>query len=144
MDLNVSHRLLMDALFASPVELQELETGHGVLVTWHFSADVLKALRSTPGQTAAIIRQFFEPRAIALAQVFWTRNDGRGPKLSDDPLAPDSTLSGWCDVDGAVLFRTERGAWTACYRVVSRAHHEAFEAQFPTRKRPVTSVPEKT
>lgn len=133
MELDVSHRALMDALFASPIEITELEQGPGVLVTWRFSTDVLRALRSTPGQTAAIVRQFFAPRAVALAQTFWIRNDGRGRREDDDPLMPDSRLSGWLDVDGTVLWRTSPEGWQASYRIVSRAYHEQFEKQFPPK-----------
>ena len=121
--MDVHPRKLMDALFASAVTLEERPDAGGVLVTWRFQTDVLRAMHGSVAQSTAIIRQFLAPRSVLLAQDFWRREA--------DPLVVDSPLSGWVDQDGAILWRTSPDWFESHYRVVSRSYEQALEARFP-------------
>lgn len=125
MDVN-PHTLLVQGLYASPVAVELRPDCGGVIVTWTFATDVLRAFPGRFPQVMALVRQFMEPRSVLLAHDYWPNE-----LAESNPLAPDSPLSGWVDQDGAVLVRQSADQFIAQYRVVSRSAVRAIEAAYP-------------
>lgn len=120
------HTLLVQGLYASPVHVELRPDAGGVIVTWTFATDVLRAFPGRFPQVASLVRQFMEPRSILLAHDYWPTEF-----VASDPLVPDSPLSGWVDQDGAILVRRDADHFIAQYRVVSRSCVRALEQRFP-------------